>query len=165
MRLMDRDGDGNIDLEELLRWEREDEQEWMRKRGVLSQLGEKSESQHGTMCKDEYVHLLKLMYKLLMPVYNEAEACRAAVADWSDDNAGRPVMRFDTFLDGMYNLIDVWTLSCLEREYVELCELLTNAIVGPDGRVARHARDVQVRASERREREKEARGGRKGWPL
>eukprot|EP00698_Gefionella_okellyi_P023179 TRINITY_DN782_c0_g1_i1.p1 TRINITY_DN782_c0_g1~~TRINITY_DN782_c0_g1_i1.p1 ORF type:complete len:1298 (+),score=213.59 TRINITY_DN782_c0_g1_i1:513-3896(+) len=85
----------------------------------------------------EYVHMNKLMYKALIPVYNAREAERVAQDDWLVDCDGRKELDNLLFCNSLFELADIWTLTTEEHEYVEFLNRLLHQISDGD-----HWRDL-----------------------
>ena len=84
--------------------------------------------------KDEYVRINRLMAKSMTADFTEKEASAAAEEDWIEDAKGQDSLARQGFMDGIFELADVWTNKVDEKEYVEfLSTLLGKLANSPDG--------------------------------
>ena len=74
--------------------------------------------------EDEYKVVFHKVYKLMMPAadYDEAEARVAVHDDWLMDSGGRGFLTREAFLDAVFELADVWTLTTSASEYAFFLE-------------------------------------------
>ena len=59
------------------------------------------------------------VYKLMMPAedYDEEEAKSAVHEDWATDSRGKGYLTRDMFIDAVFELADVWTVTTEAVEY------------------------------------------------
>ena len=71
------------------------------------------------LCEDEYNVIFLKVYKLMMPAedYVVSEARLAVHEDWVTDCGPRGFLTRDTFIDALFELADVWTLTTEASEY------------------------------------------------
>jgi len=101
--------------------------------------------------KDTFVHMNKLIYKALVPTFNEKDATATALVrsvnktidgsdmcpviqeDWKVDSSGGESLGEEAFHNSLFDLADIWTLKVSADEYIEFLEKLL-ACVSDNGR-------------------------------
>jgi hypothetical protein len=79
------------------------------RKGDVSVLRMEGDTQEVT--EVQYVTMMKKIYKAMLKVYDANDAENEARADWAKDAKGAPTMGQTRFLDGLFELADVWTKS------------------------------------------------------
>ena len=70
-----------------------------------------AESNVQEVTEEQYVTMMKKVYKTMLKVYDANDAENEARADWAKDAKGAATMGQTRFLDGLFELADVWTKS------------------------------------------------------
>ncbi|CAM9187498.1 unnamed protein product, partial [Phaeothamnion confervicola] len=80
-------------------------------------------------CQELFLMLMvRLHFLIIAPPINEEVAAKNSLADWNRDHGGGKGMDFDHFLESMFELVDIWTDSSEESEYLELMGLICAGI-------------------------------------
>ena len=89
-------------------------------------------SEHG-LSKEEYISMMKKIYKVMIDEYDEDDALECAEEDWEKDAQGSTALSRELFCDAIFELADVWTRTCESQEYIDFLSMLHAAIAVLDG--------------------------------
>eukprot|EP00698_Gefionella_okellyi_P024418 TRINITY_DN85_c0_g1_i1.p1 TRINITY_DN85_c0_g1~~TRINITY_DN85_c0_g1_i1.p1 ORF type:complete len:224 (+),score=40.90 TRINITY_DN85_c0_g1_i1:86-757(+) len=84
----------------------------------------------GNISKASYISLHERILRGLIPKYS-GDMQAVAEEDWAADSKGADVLDVDAFLEAMFTLVDVWTVSTDVAEYVAFLETLAMKIKYP----------------------------------
>ena len=115
-------------LEALHKW-------WMVVLRTLRQV-EQAEADNSSIPEEFYIRLLVRIARVLLEEddYDEAEVTAEAREDWRRDmrrNSTNGRMERTAFLDGMFELADIWTLSMDSKEYAAFLNRLLSDVLEP----------------------------------
>ena len=115
-------------LEALHKW-------WMVVLRTLRQV-EQAEADNSSLSEEFYIRLLVRIARALLEEddYDEAEVTAEACEDWRRDmrrNSTNGRMERTAFLDGMFELADIWTLSMDAKEYAAFLNRLLSDVLEP----------------------------------
>eukprot|EP00903_Cladosiphon_okamuranus_P017344 g15979.t1 len=71
---------------------------------------------------------VKIHVLIIYPPVDLSWAMSNALKDWEKDNAGLETMNLNRFVDSIFELVDIWTETTEESEYLEMLDLLTEGI-------------------------------------
>ena len=78
--------------------------------------------------EQEYVVLFRKVYKAIVLEYDAEEALTCVRDDWVHDSAGSGAMSQEGYMDCLFELADVWTLSVEAEEYATFLQRLLGTI-------------------------------------
>jgi hypothetical protein len=73
-----------------------------------------------TVSKKQYRNLMKLIYKVLMPIYREDEMNQEIDQEWMLDSAGNSELTLNLFTKMLFRIAHAWAVHVNLEEYVEL---------------------------------------------
>ena len=102
------------------------------------------------MCKALYTSVHLRIGRALAPELSDEEAHAAAAEDWLDDSCGASRIAFDDFARGIVQVVDLWTETVDELEYVVFTNKLYRRITRISGyrRLLHEAVDAVMTAGE-----------------
>lgn len=80
------------------------------------------------LSRDEYIRISRLLSKVLLESYDADEAQQCAEEDFEADAGGGDTISREQFMDGIYELADVYTRTVEVQEYVEFLQTLFERI-------------------------------------
>lgn len=80
------------------------------------------------LARDEYIRISRLLSKALLAEYDAPEAQRCAEEDFATDSGGLETMTREQFMDGVYELADVYTRTVKVEEYVTFLKQLFDRV-------------------------------------
>lgn len=75
-----------------------------------------------TLSKDQYKNFMKLIYKVLLPLYREDEMNVEIEQEWMQDSAGHDELTFHLFSKLLFRVAHAWATHIDINEYIELLE-------------------------------------------
>ncbi|CAM9534383.1 unnamed protein product, partial [Ectocarpus fasciculatus] len=72
--------------------------------------------------------MVKIHVLIIFPPVDLSWAMTNAMKDWEKDNEGLDTMNLDRFIDSIFELVDIWTETTEEQEYLDMLDLLTRGI-------------------------------------
>eukprot|EP00752_Nemacystus_decipiens_P011375 g10109.t1 len=82
-----------------------------------------------SLSKGDFLSMMvKIHVLIIYPPVDLSWAMTNAMKDWEKDNAGLETMNLHRFVDSMFELVDIWTETTEESEYLEMLDLLTQGI-------------------------------------
>jgi len=112
-----------------------------------------------TISKDQYVQLIKRMYKVLLPLYREDEMAREVAQEWIQDARGKSTMNLTKFQKMLYRIAHSWGTHIDMDEYSELLEkiyariTIKQVIRGDSGKVETILPRIQIDIFQEQEEE------------
>lgn len=73
-----------------------------------------------TVSKEQYVQLMKRIYKVLLPLYREKEMASEIENEWLMDSAGNHDMSLHLFTKLMFRIAHQWATHINLDEYIEI---------------------------------------------
>lgn len=73
-----------------------------------------------TVNKSQYCNLMRLIYKVLMPVFREDEMKQEIEQEWIQDSHGHQELTFHLFKKSLFRIAHAWAVHISVEEYVEL---------------------------------------------
>jgi len=74
--------------------------------------------------KQQYVSMMKKMYRVMIEDYDDDDATECAEEDWDKDAHGGAELKREAFCDAIFELADIWTKTCEAHEYVDFLRSL-----------------------------------------
>jgi Ca2+-binding EF-hand superfamily protein len=71
-----------------------------------------------SLMKDDFVHLMLALQRMLDPDADAENAVMHAEADWKEDSKGHETMDYQLFFSAVYELVDHWTTGLSAEEYL-----------------------------------------------
>ena len=68
-----------------------------------------AEDQRDKMSREQYMKMSRKIYKAMIERWDENDAAAAALADWNNDRHGGEMIDSVLFMDGIFELADLWT--------------------------------------------------------
>ncbi|CAM9541455.1 unnamed protein product, partial [Ectocarpus sp. 4 AP-2014] len=82
-----------------------------------------------SLSKETFLSIMvKIHVLIIFPPVDLSWAMTNALKDWEKDNAGLETMNLDRFVDSIFELVDIWTETTEEQEYLDMLDLLTRGI-------------------------------------
>ncbi|CAM9156359.1 unnamed protein product [Ectocarpus sp. 12 AP-2014] len=82
-----------------------------------------------SLSKETFLSIMvKIHVLIIFPPVDLSWAMTNALKDWEKDNAGLDTMNLDRFIDSIFELVDIWTETTEEQEYLDMLDLLTRGI-------------------------------------
>ena len=78
--------------------------------------------------KDQYIELMKRVYKVLLPLYREEEMAREVSQEWIHDSRGKPTMNLTKFQKLLFRIAHSWATHIDIDEYVEILQKIYERI-------------------------------------
>ena len=107
----------------------------------------KGEVQIDRLRRRDYVDTLLKMYKALIKdaPFDEQDARRCAEEAWEHDCAGsQKGMERSAFMDGLFEMIDLWTLGVTRDEYTSFASVMLSAVAGGDPPVLKSLAEIEA---------------------
>jgi len=101
---------------------------WKATQNLLTIRGKPIGASGGVVEEAEYAEIFRKVYKAMIEEYDEAEARRCVRDDWREDSGGQPHLSAEQFMDGVFELSDVWTESIKAAEYASFLRTLLGKI-------------------------------------
>ena len=83
------------------------------------------------LARDEYIKVMLLISKAMMDNFDLDEAQRCAEEDFEQDAQGQDTMSREQYMDALYELADVYTMTLEPEEYVQFLHRLLNDVATP----------------------------------
>ena len=78
--------------------------------------------------KDQYIELMKRVYKVLLPLYREEEMAREVAQEWIHDARGKETMNMTKFQKLLFRIAHSWATHIDLDEYVEILQKIYERI-------------------------------------
>ena len=98
-----------------------------------------------TVFENSYMNVFMKLYKVMISDYDEKEATESVRDDWENDCGGAGQLKSGDFMDAMFELSDVWTMSTDPNEYAEFLSNLLEQVSSVQDGVRRFLSTEQIR--------------------
>ena len=87
----------------------------------------------GTIDRKQYMSVHKLWFKALHKPYDRSDAATQAIKDWARDSwlssqSSSSLLDYPAFVDALFELVDLWTLTIEPTEYVHFLATLYHRV-------------------------------------
>ena len=96
---------------------------------------EEHDPMSGCIDRQQYMIVHKLWFKALHKIYERADAHAQAIKDWSRDSwlssvasGSMPLLDYRAFIDAVFELVDIWTLTVEATEYIHFLATLYHRV-------------------------------------